>query len=199
MPSDGQAKPERGISASEEKLICFSIPPFTIEIVDDDIAAQTTDAIVNAANNAFWMGSGVAGAIKSRGGTSIEDEAMAQGPVEPGECVLTSAGRLQAKHVIHAAVMGQDLLTSASLIETATRNALRLADSRRLASIALPAFGTGVGGFPAVDCAHVMIEAVRAHATVARSLRLVRFVLFGQTTYGAFERVARELIDAPHA
>src|SRR5687767_4484519 len=182
MPSDGQATPERGISvssrwgwgpsASEEKLISFSIPPLTIEVVDDDIAAQTTDAIVNAANNAFWMGSGVAGAIKSRGGNSIEDEAMAQGPVEPGECVLTSAGRLAAKHVIHAAVMGQDLVTSAALIETATRNALRLADSRGLASIALPAFGTGVGGFPIGECALIMIGTVRAYAAEARSLRL---------------------------
>src|SRR5436190_19879675 len=138
----------------------FSIPPLTIEIVDDDIAAQTTDAIVNAANNAFWMGSGVAGAIKSRGGKGIEDEAMAKGPVEPGECVMTSGGRLKVKRVIHAAVMGQDLVTSAALIETATRNALRLADSRGLASIALPAFGTGVGGFPLDECVRVMIETV---------------------------------------
>lgn len=178
----------------------FAIPPLTIEIVDDDIAAQTTDAIVNAANNAFWMGSGVAGAIKSRGGKSIEDEAMAQGPVEPGECVLTSAGRLKAKHVIHAAVMGQDLETSAMLIETATRNALRLAESRGLASIALPAFGTGVGGFPVVECAGIMIDAVQMHATVVRersaatgSLRLVRFVLFGHASYEAFDRVAHEI------
>ena len=174
-------------------MSAFSIPPLTIEIVDDDIAAQATDAIVNAANNAFWMGSGVAGAIKSRGGNGIEDEAMAQGPVEPGECVITSAGRLAAKHVIHAAVMGQDLETSAALIETATRNALRLADSRGLVSIALPAFGTGVGGFPIAECARIMIRTVRAHAPAARSLRLVRFVLFGQTSYIAFTRVAREI------
>jgi O-acetyl-ADP-ribose deacetylase (regulator of RNase III) len=173
----------------------FSIPPLTIEIVDDDIAAQATDAIVNAANNAFWMGSGVAGAIKSRGGKRIEDEAMAQGPVEPGECVLTSAGRLQAKHVIHAAVMGQDLQTSAALIEAATRNSLRLADRHGLASIAVPAFGTGVGGFPLAECARVMIEAVVEHARIARTLRLVRFVLFGQTAYGAFERVAKEIVE----
>jgi O-acetyl-ADP-ribose deacetylase len=179
----------------------FFVPPLTIEIVDDDIAAQTTDAIVNAANNAFWMGSGVAGAIKSRGGKSIEDEAMAQGPVQPGECVLTAAGRLKTRHVIHAAVMGQDLQTSATLIETSTRNALCLAQSRGLTSIALPAFGTGVGGFPVGDCARVMIDAVRAHATTVGepgaapgSLRLVRFVLFGQTAYDSFERVAREIL-----
>ena len=178
-------------------MISFSLPPLSIEIVDDDIAAQTTDAIVNAANNAFWMGSGVAGAIKSRGGNTIEHEAMAQGPVEPGACVLTSAGRLAAKHVIHAAVMGQDLATSAALIETATASALRLADARGLASIALPAFGTGVGGFPIAQCARIMFLAVRAHAPAARSLRLVRFVLFGQTAYSAFESVAAEILGAP--
>ena len=111
-------------------MIAFSLPPLTLEIADGDIAAQTTDAVVNAANNAFWMGSGVAGAIKARGGQTIEDEAMAQGPVEPGECVLTSAGRLKARHVIHAAVMGQDLRTSAALIET--RDAKRAA-ARRVA------------------------------------------------------------------
>jgi O-acetyl-ADP-ribose deacetylase (regulator of RNase III) len=180
-------------------MIAFALPPITVEILDGDLAAETTDAVVNAANNAFWMGSGVAGAIKSRGGKSIEDEAMAQGPVEPGECVLTSAGRLAARHVIHAAVMGQDLETSAALIETATTNALRLADSRGLVSIALPAFGTGVGGFAIAECARIMIRTVRAHAPAARSLRMVRFVLFGQTSYRAFDHAARELIDGAEA
>jgi O-acetyl-ADP-ribose deacetylase len=180
MPGEGPAR--------------FQFPPLTIEIVDDDITAQRTDVIVNAANNAFWMGSGVAGAIKARGGKAIEDEAMAQGPVTPGECVLTTAGRLPAKHVIHAAVMGQDLRTSAALIETATRNAVRLADSRGAASMALPAFGTGVGGFPVADCARVMIEAVRASGPQAQSLRLVRFVLFGQTAHSAFVAAARNLL-----
>ena len=111
---------------------------------------STTDAVVNAANNAFWMGAGVAGALKARGGQEIEAEAMAQGPVEPGECVVTSGGRLPARYVIHAAVMGQDLRTSAALIERATRNSLALAEAR-VWSIAFPAFGTGVGGFSIDD------------------------------------------------
>jgi O-acetyl-ADP-ribose deacetylase len=152
---------------------------------------------VNAANNAFWMGAGVAGAIKRRGGQRIEDEAMAQGPVEPGKCVITSAGRLDAKHVIHAAVMGQDLRTSSALIEIATRNALDLADARGLTSIALPAFGTGVGGFPVAECAGIMMKVVIDFARGARSVRLVRFVLFGQTAYDAFERTGRELVGQP--
>ena len=160
----------------------------TIDIVEGDISLQDTDAIVNAANNHFWMGGGVAGAIKRRGGEAIEAEAMRQGPVEPGECVITSGGRLAATHVIHAAVMGQDLETSASLIERATRHALALADEHGLTSIALPAFGTGVGGFPLDECARIMMGAVRAHD--AKSLRLVRFVLFGQQAYDTFVRVA---------
>lgn len=161
-----------------------------IEVVEGDISAQDTDAVVNAANNHFWMGSGVAGALKRRGGVEIEREAMAQGPVEPGDCVVTSGGRLPARYVIHAAVMGQDLVTSAEIIERATANALRLADERGLASIALPAFGTGVGGFPIDECARIMIGAARRHEP--KTLRLVRFVLFGRPARDVFDTVARE-------
>jgi O-acetyl-ADP-ribose deacetylase (regulator of RNase III) len=108
--------------------------------------------------------------------------------------VVTSAGRLAARHVIHAAVMGQDLQTSAALIDRATRNALAAAEGRRVSSIALPAFGTGVGGFPVTECARLMIAAVRDHAASAHTLRLVRFVLFGRAAYEAFDRVGRELL-----
>jgi O-acetyl-ADP-ribose deacetylase len=167
----------------------------TLEIADDDIAAQTTDSIVNAANNHFWMGAGVAGAIKRRGGDEIEQEAMAQGPVKPGECVITSGGRLAARYVVHAAVMGQDLQTSPELIERATRNSLALAEAHRLESIAFPAFGTGVGGFPLDECARIMIGAFRAHP--AGSLRLVRLVLFGRTPYRTFVETAGELLGTP--
>jgi O-acetyl-ADP-ribose deacetylase len=167
-------------------MTSFLLPPITLEILDGDLAAESTDAVVNAANNHFWMGGGVAGALKARGGASIESEAMAQGPVEPGECVITSGGRLAARHVIHAAVMGQDLRTSAAIIDRATRNALAMADAHQLASLALPAFGTGVGGFPIDECARVMIGAVRAHAPAAASVRLVRLVLFGDDAYRAF-------------
>jgi O-acetyl-ADP-ribose deacetylase (regulator of RNase III) len=176
-------------------VIAFHLPPITLEIVDGDLAAEKTDAIVNAANNAFWMGAGVAGAIKARGGTEIEREAVAQGPVEPGECVVTSGGRLAARYVIHAAVMGQDLRTSAAFIEQATINALRAADDHQLDSIAFPAFGTGVGGFPLDACAKIMIDAVRAFAPSAESVRLVRFVLFGPRAYTAFEQAGRSLLE----
>jgi O-acetyl-ADP-ribose deacetylase len=171
-------------------LIAFALPHVSIEILDGDIAAQSVAAIVNAANNAFWMGSGVAGAIKARGGLVIEEEAVEQGPVEPGQCVITSGGRLPARHVIHAAVMGQDLQTSAALIETATRSALALAHARQLESIAFPALGTGVGGFPLDECARIMIATVAAHAAAPTSIRTVRFVLYGRQAYDAFAAAA---------
>src|SRR5256885_47373 len=123
MPIDGQEKPKRPGG------IAFAVPPVSLELLDGDIADETTDAIVNAANNEFWMGAGVAGAIKLRGGGDIEREAIAQGPVEPGDCVMTGGGRLAARYVIHAAVMGQDLKTSSELIDLATRNALATAEA----------------------------------------------------------------------
>jgi O-acetyl-ADP-ribose deacetylase len=176
-------------------VVSFAIKSLKLEIADGDIAAQNVDAVVNAANNHFWMGSGVAGALKARGGTQIEAEAMALGPVDPGECVVTSGGRLPARYVIHAAVMGQNLSTSASVIERATRNVFRIAEEARVTSVALPALGTGVGGFPLADCARIMIGVVRAHES--RTLRLVRFVLFGQAAYRAFGDVAGELLGTP--
>jgi O-acetyl-ADP-ribose deacetylase (regulator of RNase III) len=176
-------------------LIAFSNQLVRVEVLDGDVAAQQVDAVVNAANDHFWMGSGVAGALKARGGAEIEAEAMALGPVDPGECVVTSAGRLPARYVIHAAVMGQDLVTSAATIARATGNALAAAEARRCTSIAFPALGTGVGGFPLDECARIMIEAVRRQR--AQSLQLVRFVLFGTAAYRIFSEIAGELLGPP--
>jgi O-acetyl-ADP-ribose deacetylase (regulator of RNase III) len=178
-------------------MISFPLPPLILEVADGDIAAQDTDAVVNAANTAFWMGSGVAGALKARGGARIEADAMAQGPVEPGEVVVTSAGRLPARHVIHAAVMGQDLQTSAASIERATINSLERAEALALTSIAFPALGTGVGGFPLDRCARTMFAAIHAHVTPATSLRLIRFILLGLPAYRVFAEIAGETFGAP--
>jgi O-acetyl-ADP-ribose deacetylase (regulator of RNase III) len=167
-------------------MLELSIPPITVTVLEGDITSRDVDAIVNAANNAFWMGGGVAGAIKRRGGVEIEAAAMVQGPVDPGESVLTGAGALPARHVIHAAVMGQDLRTDAKLIRKATSSALRLASSHHLASIAFPALGTGVGGFPIADCAREMLAVVREHAGSGTSLRRAEFVLFGRPAYDEF-------------
>jgi O-acetyl-ADP-ribose deacetylase (regulator of RNase III) len=175
--------------------VTLHIPPITVDVLEGDITARPVDAIVNAANNAFWMGGGVAGAIKSTGGARIEAEAMAQGPVEPGASVITSAGALPARHVIHAAVMGQDLRTDGDLIRKATASALACAAGHHLASLAFPALGTGVGGFPLADCARIMVDAVREHAQTPTSLRLVEFVLFGQRAFADFSAGLRRSND----
>ncbi|MEW5994280.1 MAG: macro domain-containing protein [Candidatus Zixiibacteriota bacterium] len=161
--------------------------PITIEIVRGDITKADTQAIVNAANNRFWMGSGVAGAIKRAGGDSIESEAVKKGPVMPGEAVYTGAGRLPFKAVIHAAVMGQDLRTSDELIRQATIAGLNIAEQLKLESLAFPAFGTGVGGFPMIACANIMVKAVQGYDPIAKSIRRVVFCLFDEYGYKAFK------------
>ena len=169
-----------------------------ITIVSGDIADQATDAIVNAANNHLWMGAGVAGAIKRKGGQVIEQEAMVQGPIQVGTAVMTSAGTLKARYVIHAAVMGQDLHTSADLIEKATRGSLWLADENKLGSVSLPALGTGVGGFSVFKCAAVMIAVAIEFLMSAKAVREVRFVLFDAETQNAFEQELKNRFTAHH-
>src|SRR5437660_1465271 len=129
------------------------MPPVEPEVVEGDITKLEVDAIANAANDRLWMGVGVAGAIKRAGGEEIEREAVAQGPIAVGEAVATGAGRLAARYVIHGAVMGQDLRTDADTIRRTTQSCLRVANELGLESLALPAFGTGVGGFPVDECA----------------------------------------------
>src|SRR5215510_13679548 len=129
-----------------------------------DIAAVEADAIANAANDALWMGAGVAGALKRAGGEEIEREAMAQGPIEVGTAIATTAGNLRARYVIHGAAMGQNLRTNADLVRRTTHSCLDVADELGCRSLALPAFGTGVGGFPLAECARLMVAEARNFA-----------------------------------
>jgi O-acetyl-ADP-ribose deacetylase (regulator of RNase III) len=161
-----------------------------LEVVEGDITALDVDAIANAANNHLWMGAGVAGAIKRAGGEEIEREAVAKGPVEVGEAVATSAGRLKARWVVHGAVMGQDLRTSADLVERTTRRCLEVADELGAGSLALPAFGTGVGGFPLDECARLMVSAVRSYRP--GTLDRVVFAVFGPEAERAFRAALAE-------
>src|SRR3989442_13467631 len=135
----------------------ISIGQVSLETERGDISQARVDAIVNAANNHLWMGAGVAGALKRAGGAEIEQEAVAKGPVEIGEAIVTKGGALHAKYVIHAAVMGQDLRTDESKIGKATWNSLIRACELGIRSIAFPALGTGVGGFPPGLAADPMI------------------------------------------
>jgi O-acetyl-ADP-ribose deacetylase (regulator of RNase III) len=159
----------------------------TIEIVTGDICLEETAAIVNAANNYLWMGSGVAGAIKRAGGAAIETEAVAKAPVEVGMAVATAAGSLKTKHVIHAVVMGQTLHTDEARIRNATKSALMLAEEMRLDSISFPALGTGIGTFEIHHCARILIEETVSFLAGTTGLKLVRFVLLDVERTKAFE------------
>ena len=155
-----------------------------LDVVEGNITELAVDALANAANNELWMGAGVAGAIKRAGGAEIEQEAVAQAPIAVGEAIATGAGNLKAKHVVHAAVMGQDLQTSAELISQATRRTLEVADELGARSLAMPAFGTGVGGFPIERCAELMVTEARAFEP--ENLQRVVFAVFGHDSEQAF-------------
>jgi O-acetyl-ADP-ribose deacetylase len=161
-----------------------------LEVWQGDITTLEVDAIANAANNRLWMGGGVAGAIKRAGGDEIEREAVQQGPIEVGDAVATKAGRLPARWVIHGAVMGQDLQTNAELVRRTTESCLRVADELGATSVALPAFGTGVGGFPVGECARIMVDAVRNHEP--SSVGRVLFAVFGDDAKAAFDAAVND-------
>jgi O-acetyl-ADP-ribose deacetylase (regulator of RNase III) len=155
-----------------------------LEVRDGDIAAVEVDAVANAANDRLWMGAGVAGALKRAGGDEIERDAVALGPIPLGSAVATSAGSLPARWVIHGAVMGQDLRTDADLVRRTTRSCLQLADELGCRSLALPAFGTGVGGFALAECARIMVAEARSFEP--QTLERVIFAVFGGEAYDVF-------------
>lgn len=164
-----------------------------ISVIKGDITEAETEAIVNAANNMLWMGGGVAGAIKRKGGKEIENEAVSKGPIPVGEAVVTGAGRLKAKYVIHAAGMGQDLRTDADKIASCTRASLKRADELGIQSISFPAIGTGVGGFPVDKAAEIMIRTVVEHIKEGTDIKFIQFVLFDHQSEIVFEKILAEI------
>ncbi len=160
-----------------------------IELYLGDITDLGVDAIVNAADNHLRMGGGVAFAIKKRGGKIIEDEAVEQAPISIGEAIITTAGKLKAKHVIHAAAMGLDFRTDANKIKNATKNSLKRAEELKIKSIAFPAIGTGIGHFPTEKAAEIMIDVVKKHIAGQTNLDKIIFALFNRNTYNAFKEV----------
>lgn len=159
-----------------------------------DITDAEVDAIVNAANSDLWMGAGVAGALKRKGGNVIEEEALRQGPIEVGEAVLTVAGNLAATHVIHAATMGKDLKSDPDKIAAATRSTLALVDKHKLTSIAVPALGSGVGGVPPDQSANAIVSTLVDHVKRGgSSLEKVLFVLYEDSAFKAFTEALKRL------
>lgn len=167
-----------------------------VSIRQGDLTTATTDAIVNAANNDLILGGGVAGAIRTRGGPSIQEECNRIGPIAIGQAAVTGGGKLAARYVIHAASMALGGLTSERGLREATRNSLVRARERRLESIALPAIGTGIAGFPMERCAEVMLEEIRAHLESGSTLTRVEIVLFDATARVIFEHAFAKLAES---
>src|SRR6202161_3265093 len=164
-----------------------------IEIRRGDITEADTDAIVNAANNELQLGGGVAGAIQRKGGPRIQAECNEIGTIPVGGAAITSGGNLKARHVIHAASMQLGCRTSAQSLRSSTAHALRIAAQNGLKTIAFPAVGTGIAGFPMRECAEIMLREAAKHLEGPTSLQKIYFVLFDQEALAAFQSVRSEL------
>jgi len=173
----------------------FKVNRARITVVHGDITDQDTDAIVNAANNKLVLGSGVAGAIRTRGGPAIQEECNRHGPISVGEAAITGSGNLRCRHVIHAASMGFGHPTDDRTLENSTRHSLQLADENGVRSISFPALGTGVSGFPTDRCAEIMIRAAREHLLGNTNVREVRFVLWGEDSFRIFGEKAESILS----
>ncbi len=159
-----------------------------LKIIQADITILDCGAIVNAANNVGQMGGGVAAVIKKKGGASIEAEALTKGPWAVGDSVWTTAGKLKAKYVIHAATMGMDFKTDEHKIRAACASALRVAKELKLKSIAFPALGCGVGGFPVVAAAKIMTQEVLKFLRQPSDIKEINFCLYDDTTFREFQK-----------
>ena len=163
-----------------------------IEVKQADITELEVDAIANAANTALQHGGGVAGAISRAGGPEVQKECDERAPINLGEAVATTAGEMPSKWVIHAATMELGGPTSAEIIRRATASTLRTADELGAKSLALVAFGTGVGGFPIDEAARLEVEEVERHLAEGSGLERIVFAVFGEKAQLAFE----EALDA---
>jgi O-acetyl-ADP-ribose deacetylase (regulator of RNase III) len=170
-----------------------------MELRQGDITDLAVDAIVNAANTQLLLGAGVAGAIRRKGGPNIQRECDAIGPIPLGEAAITTAGDLPARSVIHAASMSLGGETTAESLRDAVRASLRRAEEKGLRSIAFPAIGTGVAGFPLDECARIMFAVVLEHLAGTTSLEKVLFVLYGDDAYRTFAREFEVLRRHPEA
>jgi len=166
-----------------------------IRLRQGDLTEAQVDAIVNAANTDLMLGGGVAGAIRAKGGPSIQAECDVIGRIPLGEAAITGAGWLPARHVIHAASMRLGESTAEQNLRAATRNSLKRAAENSLTSIAFPALGTGIAGFSIERCAVVMLEEVRDHLKTPTTLQSVEFILFDQNSLQIFQNALAHMKD----
>ena len=164
-----------------------------IQLLQGDITALEVDAIVNAANNDLILGGGVAGAIRAKGGSVIQQECNKIGTIKVGDAAVTSGGNLKAKHIIHAASMALGSDTTAGTLRNSVRNTLLKTEEYKITSIAFPAIGTGVAGFPVAGCARIMLDEVISYLGSHTHLQKVYFTLYDKITLQAFREELDEM------
>ena len=157
-----------------------------------DITELGVDAIVNAANSDLWMGSGVAGAIKAKGGKEIEEEAVSIGPIKPGEAVMTTGGNLPARYVIHCAGMPAGGSATIWNVRSSVTTALDIACEHRLEEIALPAIGAGVGGLSEEDSTKAIAEAIADYTRSKCSVNRILLVGLNKDVCDLFDKAIEE-------
>jgi len=165
-----------------------------ISVILGDITEAETDAIVNAANNELILGGGVAGAIARKGGPQIQSECDRRGAIQVGQAAITGAGKLKCKHVIHAASMRLGGRADADSLRNCMRSSFELAAANGINSIAVPAVGAGIAGFPVRRCAEILMNEA-AQALRRKEVQQVQFYLIDQTAYDAFIEAYRALGD----
>ena len=160
-----------------------------------DLTEMDVDAIVNAANNDLQLGGGLAGVIRRRAGEAMQRECNQIGSIPVGGAALTSGGKLKTRHIIHAASMELGGHTTSRALRTSTAHSLRIAAEQGLRTIAFPAIGTGIGGFPLSECADIMLREAAEHLKRPTTLETIYFVLFDAKALAAFEKALRAMSD----
>lgn len=164
----------------------WTIKERKLRLVEGNIVRLDVDAVVNAANKSLILGGGVAGAIRNFGGPSIQEECNEIGPIEAGEAVITGAGNLKAKYVIHAVgpVYGEG--DEDKKLANATLNSLKIASKKRLTSIAFPAISTGIFHFPMKRCSEIMIKVAKDFLEMNEYPKEIILCLYGERAYSIF-------------
>lgn len=174
-----------------QRKLSIQLEGTELELVQGDITELEVDAIVNAANEHLQLGSGVAGAIREKGGPAIQEECDRIGGTPVGTAVITGAGKLKARHVIHAVGPQMGEGDEDRKLASAVRASLALADRHGLVSLALPAISTGVFGFPIDRCARILLTEVYRYLQGGTKLQRVVVCLWGDESFEAFKRELR--------
>ncbi|NPD87596.1 MAG: macro domain-containing protein [Asgard group archaeon] len=174
----------------------WQIKDTNIQLKRGDITELEVDAIVNAANTKLILGGGVAGAIRKKGGSTIQKECNNIGPVKLGEAVITRGGNLNVKFIIHAASMHLGGRTTAESLKDSVWNSLRIGSENMINSIAFPAIGTGIAGFPLSECAEIMINTFNLFLlNETHNLRELFIVLFSESDYKKFMDIFKRKLN----